>query len=134
MVPIPERRPKQRRALKVVNARGNNLKNITAEIPLGVFTAITGVSGGGKSEISKSIADAIFTGDVLLAPSEGSGRCDVPGADAGKTLPQVIVTAALESDGAIPVGSTPAQYRALLVTEIERWKKVVQDNGIKIEE
>jgi excinuclease ABC subunit A len=49
VVPIPMRRPKQRRALKVVNARGNNLKNITAEIPLGVFTCVTGVSGGGKS-------------------------------------------------------------------------------------
>ncbi|AMN41910.1 excinuclease ABC subunit UvrA [Rhodoplanes sp. Z2-YC6860] len=49
VVPIPERRQKQRRALKVVNARGNNLKNITAEIPLGVMTCVTGVSGGGKS-------------------------------------------------------------------------------------
>ena len=36
-------RPVQkRRQLRIVNARGNNLKNITAEIPLGVFTAITG--------------------------------------------------------------------------------------------
>jgi len=49
MVRIPERRERQRRALKVVNARGNNLKNITAEIPLGVLTCVTGVSGGGKS-------------------------------------------------------------------------------------
>ena len=49
VVPIPQRRPRQKRALKVVNARGNNLKNITAEIPLGVFTCVTGVSGGGKS-------------------------------------------------------------------------------------
>ncbi len=48
-MPIPERRPPTRRALKVVNARGNNLKNITAEIPLGLFTCVTGVSGGGKS-------------------------------------------------------------------------------------
>ncbi len=37
--------------IKVVNARGNNLKNITAEIPLGLFTAVTGVSGGGKSTL-----------------------------------------------------------------------------------
>ncbi len=33
----------------MVGARGNNLKNVTASIPLGVFTAVTGVSGGGKS-------------------------------------------------------------------------------------
>ncbi|MBV9261915.1 MAG: excinuclease ABC subunit UvrA, partial [Pseudolabrys sp.] len=51
-VPVPERRPIQkRRNLKIVNARGNNLKNVTAEIPLGVFTCITGVSGGGKSTL-----------------------------------------------------------------------------------
>ncbi len=50
-VAIPERRPRSRRALKVVNARGNNLKNITAEIPLGLFTCVTGVSGGGKSTL-----------------------------------------------------------------------------------
>ena len=44
-------RPIQRRTLKVVNARGNNLKNVTAEIPLGLFTCVTGVSGGGKSTL-----------------------------------------------------------------------------------
>ena len=51
-VPIPERRlPDKRRTLKVVNARGNNLKGIDAEIPLGLFTCVTGVSGGGKSTL-----------------------------------------------------------------------------------
>jgi excinuclease ABC subunit A len=37
--------------LRVVGARGNNLKDVTAEIPLGTFTCITGVSGGGKSTL-----------------------------------------------------------------------------------
>jgi excinuclease ABC subunit A len=52
LIPVPERRaPNTLRLLKVVNARGNNLKGITAEIPLGLFTCVTGVSGGGKSTL-----------------------------------------------------------------------------------
>jgi excinuclease ABC subunit A len=51
-IPIPGRRPQNaRRVLTVVGARGNNLKNISAEIPLGLFTCVTGVSGGGKSTL-----------------------------------------------------------------------------------
>jgi excinuclease ABC subunit A len=51
-VEVPERRPpNHRRTIKVVNARGNNLKNVSAEIPLGLFTCVTGVSGGGKSTL-----------------------------------------------------------------------------------
>ncbi len=53
-IPIPARRRKasNNRWLKVVGARGNNLKNVTAEIPLGTLTCITGVSGGGKSTLT----------------------------------------------------------------------------------
>src|SRR5262249_16520867 len=52
VIPVPERRPiNQRRTLKLIGARGNNLKDITAEIPLGLFTCVTGVSGGGKSTL-----------------------------------------------------------------------------------
>jgi excinuclease ABC subunit A len=52
-IPIPARRrkPAYDRSVKVVGARGNNLKNVTASIPLGTFTCITGVSGGGKSTL-----------------------------------------------------------------------------------
>ncbi|TIP91176.1 MAG: excinuclease ABC subunit UvrA [Mesorhizobium sp.] len=48
-MPAVRRDAKKNRRLKIVGARGNNLKNVTAEIPLGTFTAVTGVSGGGKS-------------------------------------------------------------------------------------
>ncbi|PBC04874.1 excinuclease ABC subunit UvrA [Mesorhizobium sp. WSM3860] len=47
--PSVRREAKKNRRIKVVGARGNNLKNVTAEIPLGTFTCVTGVSGGGKS-------------------------------------------------------------------------------------
>jgi len=51
-IAVPERRPPNpRRQLVVKGARGNNLKSVTAEIPLGLFTCITGVSGGGKSTL-----------------------------------------------------------------------------------
>ncbi|GLI93724.1 excinuclease ABC subunit UvrA [Methylocystis echinoides] len=45
------RKPTPGRWLKLFGARGNNLKDVTAEIPLGCFTAVTGVSGGGKSTL-----------------------------------------------------------------------------------
>ncbi|AEK54420.1 MULTISPECIES: excinuclease ABC subunit UvrA [Brucella] len=48
-VPAERRKISKTKRLRVVGARGNNLKNVSADIPLGTFTAVTGVSGGGKS-------------------------------------------------------------------------------------
>ncbi|MGD9783626.1 MAG: excinuclease ABC subunit UvrA [Hyphomicrobiaceae bacterium] len=50
-VPRSRRQPQKGKSLTVVGARSNNLKNVTAEIPLGLLTCITGVSGGGKSTL-----------------------------------------------------------------------------------
>ena len=50
-VPRQRRKINKSRRLRVKGARGNNLKNITADIPLGTFTCVTGVSGGGKSTL-----------------------------------------------------------------------------------
>jgi excinuclease ABC subunit A len=50
-LPDARRKAKQGRHIKVVGARTNNLKNVTAEIPLGSFVCFTGVSGGGKSSL-----------------------------------------------------------------------------------
>ena len=48
-MPKQRRKGEKRRVLRVVNATGNNLQGVTAEIPLGLLTCVTGVSGGGKS-------------------------------------------------------------------------------------
>ena len=51
-IDVPRRRKVDpKRVLRVVGGRGNNLANVTAEFPLGVFCCVTGVSGGGKSTL-----------------------------------------------------------------------------------
>jgi excinuclease ABC subunit A len=76
VVPVPERRPKNSfRTLKLVGARGNNLKSIDAEIPIGLFTCVTGVSGGGKSTLLidtlyKAIARKLNGASEAPAPHE----------------------------------------------------------------
>jgi excinuclease ABC subunit A len=75
-VDIPERKPpNHRRTIKVVNARGNNLKNVSAEIPLGLFTCVTGVSGGGKSTL---LVDTLYKAIArkLNNASEGAAPHD----------------------------------------------------------
>ncbi|HXI05203.1 MAG: excinuclease ABC subunit UvrA [Bradyrhizobium sp.] len=75
-VAVPERRPpNHRRTIKVINARGNNLKNVSAEIPLGLFTCVTGVSGGGKSTL---LIDTLYKAIArkLNGASEGAAPHD----------------------------------------------------------
>ena len=49
--PGPPRQSDPKRQLKLIGARGNNLKNVTLELPVGLLTCITGVSGSGKSTL-----------------------------------------------------------------------------------
>ena len=73
-IAVPERRPPNKhRMIKVVGARGNNLKNITAEIPLGLFTAVTGVSGGGKSTL---LVDTLYK--TLARRLNGANEAPAP--------------------------------------------------------
>lgn len=51
-IPTQRREPKPHKIVTIKGARGNNLKNVTAEFPLGLFCCVTGVSGGGKSTLT----------------------------------------------------------------------------------
>ena len=52
-IPVPtERRKGNGNSVKIIKAKGNNLKSVDAEFPLGKFVCVTGVSGGGKSTLT----------------------------------------------------------------------------------
>jgi excinuclease ABC subunit A len=74
-IPVPTKRrvADKSRRLKVTGARENNLKTISAEIPLGLFTCVTGVSGGGKSTF---LIDTVFR----AAARKLNGAREAPGA------------------------------------------------------
>ncbi|GHA11115.1 UvrABC system protein A [Devosia pacifica] len=74
-VPAERREPSKTRALTVRGATGNNLKNVSVDVPLGLFVAITGVSGGGKSTLMidtmyHAIARRLNGARVTPAPHE----------------------------------------------------------------
>ncbi len=72
----PMRRPVQKdREIRIVGARGNNLKNLAASFPIGTFTCVTGVSGGGKSTLVvdtlyKAAARRLMGAGTVPAPFE----------------------------------------------------------------
>ena len=74
-MPAERRTGKQGKALSVKGATGNNLKNVSVDVPLGMFVAITGVSGGGKSTLMidtmyQAIARRLNGARVVPAPHE----------------------------------------------------------------
>ena len=74
-VPAERRTGKKGKALAIRGATGNNLKNVSVDIPLGLFVAITGVSGGGKSTLMidtlyQAIARRLNGARVVPAPHE----------------------------------------------------------------
>jgi len=76
-IAVPEKRtaPDKSREITIVGASGNNLKNITASIPVGLMTCVTGVSGSGKSTLVndtlyKAVADLLNRSNRNPAPHD----------------------------------------------------------------
>jgi excinuclease ABC subunit A len=97
-IEVPEtRRPGNGKVLRLVGARGNNLKDLTVDFPLGTFICVTGVSGSGKSTLItdtlyRKLAQAIFRAhdkpgphDALLGIEEIDKVIDIDQSPIGRT-------------------------------------------------
>lgn len=80
-IPVPETRRKPAGWLKVTGARENNLKNITVDIPLGVMTCVTGVSGSGKSSLVNEILYKHLARDLNRARTIPGKHKEIKGID-----------------------------------------------------
>ena len=75
-IAVPPRRKRSKENIVLQGARGNNLKNVDLELPLGVFVCITGVSGSGKSTLVNdtlyaALARHLYGASAEPAPHEG---------------------------------------------------------------
>ena len=98
-IPVPAKRRKGNgKSLKIIGARENNIKNIDAEIPLGEFVCITGVSGSGKSSLINEILYKRLVTELNGAKKVAGAHTDILGID---NLDKVI---AIDQS---PIGRTP---------------------------
>ncbi|MCD7792741.1 MAG: excinuclease ABC subunit UvrA [Oscillospiraceae bacterium] len=125
-VPVPtERRRGSGKCLTIRGARENNLKNITVEIPLGVFTCVTGVSGSGKSSLINEIFYKTLASRLNRARTR-PGKCD--GVDGLENVDKIIAI-----DQA-PIGRTPRSNPATytgVFTDIRELFATTQDARIR---
>ena len=80
-IPVPKERRKPTGWITVKGARENNLKNIDVDIPLGVFTCVTGVSGSGKSSLVNEILYKHLAKSLNRARCIAGDHDDIEGID-----------------------------------------------------
>lgn len=100
IIPLPEKRrkPDKKNMLRLIGATGNNLKNVTLDIPLALFVCVTGVSGSGKSTLVNETLYRILNQHFYRARKTPMAYEKIEGLD--------LVTKIIEINQS-PIGRTP---------------------------
>jgi excinuclease ABC subunit A len=116
--PTKRRKPKTGGKLKVVGARENNLRNVTVNFPLGVMTAVTGVSGSGKSSLVNDVLYEVLAQRLNRAKSVAGKHTRVEGVD--------LLDKVVHVDQA-PIGRTPRSNPATYTGVFDNIRKLFAD-------
>ena len=124
MAPGKRRQPNPEKQLKVIGAHGNNLRDVTLEIPGGLFTCITGVSGSGKSTLINDTLYAAAAKHLYGSSTEPAPYKEITGLD--------LFDKVINVDQA-PIGRTPrsnpATYTGLLTPIRELFSQVPESRA-----
>ncbi len=116
-IPVPQklRKPAAGRCIEIRGASGNNLKNVNARFPLGVFTCVTGVSGSGKSTLVNETLYRAMAQKLYAAREAPAPHKSISGAE--------LVDKVVDIDQS-PIGRTPRSNPATYTgafTPIREW-------------
>ena len=116
--PAKRRKLDSKRVIKVVGARENNLKNVDVEFPLGTFTAVTGVSGSGKSSLVNDVLYEVLANALNGAKGVAGRHTRIEG------LEQLDKVVHVDQN---PIGRTPRSNPATYTGVFDNIRKLFAD-------